>query len=345
MSEPNPAPEEEGTAPPVAAATHDQQQQPEETSQEDNDAVAYIPPQELETSTAVNNKWSKNGYGAPVLPKKTGKFSHEESAIVKASVEAFCAAKQITVARLCSECDHKADLKGAWMEIAKCLPNRTVQSVYRHGIRRCHQFRRGPWTERETNMLTDLVQSSGKKWSQIQGQLNRSADSCRDKYREMSEDYVKGRWRETETELLKRYIREHLNADPTVSMKDLGEQVEKQSIMIPWSLISKRMGKRSRLSCFKKWQKMTGLTGPAPDGMNKREGEAGDEGTDLKRARMEDEGGSGKMFASAGAASAAAIAAGQSGDYDTYSAKMAAETVEAVDLPDTDALGQGVRDV
>ena len=59
--------------------------------------------------------------------------------------------------------------------------------------------------------------------------------------------------------MLKRLIREHLNADPTADIKQLGQHVEDEGIKIPWSVISKRMGKRSRLSCFKKWQKMTGV--------------------------------------------------------------------------------------
>lgn len=264
----------------------------------------------------TNNKWSKNGYGAPVATKQSGKFTKAESALVQKSIEEFCTAKQISVARLCSECDHKAELKGAWMEIAKCLPHRSVQSVYRHGIRRCHPFKRGAWTEGEAALLQDLVQRMGKKWSAIQTKLNRSADSCRDKYREMSDDFVKGRWREQETELLKRYIREQLNVDPTADMKELGKQVEEQGIQIPWSTISKRMGKRSRLSCFKKWQKMTGLAGPS---------EEEEEGPALKRAKVDND--------------------EAPAEYDVYSAKMAAETVEAVELPDTDALVPTVREI
>lgn len=58
-----------------------------------------------------------------------------------------------------------------------------------------HPFKRGAWTEDECDMLVDLVQRSGKKWASIQVKLNRSADSCRDKYREMGDDLVKGRWK------------------------------------------------------------------------------------------------------------------------------------------------------
>jgi hypothetical protein len=55
---------------------------------------------------AANSKWSRNGFGAAV-PKQVGKFSKEESEGVRKAVEEYCAAKQISTARLCSECDHK----------------------------------------------------------------------------------------------------------------------------------------------------------------------------------------------------------------------------------------------
>ena len=162
------------------------------------------------------------------------------------------------------------------MEIAKSLPHRSVQSVYRHGIRQLHPFKRGAWSDAECEQLVELVSRLGKKWASIQTKLHRSADSCRDKYREMSEVYTRGRWKESETEQLSRLIREHVlqqaaaqNIDTTAQMGDhpgnnnikaIAKLVHDHNISIPWSIISKRMVKRSRLSCFKKWQKMTGLS-------------------------------------------------------------------------------------
>eukprot|EP00980_Cylindrotheca_fusiformis_P000724 scaffold168_cov124-Cylindrotheca_fusiformis.AAC.24 len=217
--------------------------------------------QEDETYAAGN----ENNNADPVIQsrQKSGKFSREETEKVRKAVEDYCAMKQISVGRLCSECDHKAELKGAWMEIAKHVPGRSVQSVYRHGLRQLHPFKRGAWTDEECETLHNLVQRMGKKWAAIQVKLNRSADSCRDKHREMSEEYVRGRWKENETETLKKLIREHLSADPSADIKELGKMVEAEGLKIPWSSISKRMEKRSRLSCFKKWQKMTGLFSPS----------------------------------------------------------------------------------
>jgi erythromycin esterase-like protein len=153
----------------------------------------------------------------------------------------------------------------------------------------------------------------GKKWSAIQAKLNRSADSCRDKYREMSEEFLKGRWKDEETVELQKYIREFLNAKPDADMVSLGKMVERQGIQIPWSTISKKLGNRSRLSCFKKWQKMTGRSDDAPEptksGKTRR---PRSEKRRAKRVKIEP----------------------SSGNEDELRAKMAAETVEAVELPD-----------
>lgn len=59
--------------------------------------------------------------------------------------------------RLCSENAHKGDLRGAWLEISQAVPNRTVQSIYRHGIRKLHSFKRGPWDKEECDRLLQLV--------------------------------------------------------------------------------------------------------------------------------------------------------------------------------------------
>jgi hypothetical protein len=61
--------------------------------------------------------------------------------------------------RLCSENAHRGDLRGAWLEIARAVPHRTVQSIYRHGIRRLHSFKRGAWEAEEERRLIELVRA------------------------------------------------------------------------------------------------------------------------------------------------------------------------------------------
>jgi Myb-like DNA-binding domain len=305
-------------------------------------ASAVIPTTMMTDPPPVGTKWSKNGYGAPI-DITSGKFSKEETELVKKAIEEFCNAKQITVSRLCSECDHKAELKGAWMEIAKKLPHRSVQSVYRHGIRQCHPFKRGAWSEQECATLIDLVTRLGKKWSNIQSKLNRSADSCRDKYREMSDEFIKGRWKEEETATLQRLIREHLNSQTKGAtaaiedMRELGKLVEESNIQISWSVISKKMGKRSRLSCFKKWQKMTGLfTAPTPDVLGATIADSAVAGK--KKAFDTENGKDDAVVPAMKKVKTEKVDSKNNTTTATSDADLAAETVEALDLPNSDVL-------
>ena len=73
--------------------------------------------------------------------------------------------------------------------------------------------------------MKEAVDRNGKKWVMIQNYLNRSADSCRDKYRECSSDYEKGRWNEAEVVKLSEIVRDHLKADPNASMVEIGKMV------------------------------------------------------------------------------------------------------------------------
>lgn len=157
----------------------------------------------------------------------------------------------------------QAENRGAWTEIAKNLPQRSVMSIYRHGIRIIHPFNRGPWTPEECNVLIELVALTGKKWTRIQNQLNRSADSCRDKFREIDQEYERGAWNTEDTNKFVNLIREYLKVDANMDMKEVGEMVHHKNINIPWDVISKKMGNRSRLSCLKKWQHITGLLAPS----------------------------------------------------------------------------------
>ena len=270
-----------------------------------------------------SNKWSKTAFGQNA-PKNNGKFTKEESELVRKAVVEYCTTKQISVGRLCSEFDHKAELKGAWMEIAKQCPQRSVQSVYRKGIRMLHPYKRGAWTEQECQALMDLVATHGKKWSTIQRKLNRSADACRDKHREMSEEYVKGRWKDEEVELFLQIIRDLLNVGQSMSIKELVKFVERRNIAIQFSAVSKRLGNRSRLSCYKKWQKLTGGLLEEEEGYaqnaKRKPSEYAEES--LKRVKT------GPKYDGE---------SGTGGDYDVYSAKMADSTIEAVGLPDARA--------
>lgn len=211
------------------------------------------------------SKWWKNGHGVVLTSPKKGKYSAEETKILKEAMEDYCQTNKISAARLCDESDKRSDhLRGAWLQIAQALPDRTLQSVYRHGIRLFHPFKRGVWTEAETNQLLLLVSTHGKKWAYIQKKLNRSADCCRDKYREVWNDNLqKGKWTEDESRLLIRYVRDALNVNDDVPLKDLQSLISqarssKGSIALSWEGISAKMINRGRLSCCNHFRQLCG---------------------------------------------------------------------------------------
>jgi len=264
----------------VAAAIqeHDQEEQLVQQPQtQQNTAVGrpVIHKQLSPSSTSIPIA-PQSGFLSRAVPMKTGEFTKEETDTIVRAVKEYCTTKQISFTRLLV-----ADLKGSWMEIAKCLPNRTVLSIYKHGVRQLHPFKRGAWSDEEVDMLYSLVIRIGKDWNLIQAKLNRSAESCYDKYRKMTMVPLGG-WKGPETEQLKQVMREFFSnqsfkglVDPTADIKEIGKIVKAEGIRIPWAAISKRMGgKRSKWSCYKQWRKMAGLYSPSD--MQRLMGSTGD---------------------------------------------------------------------
>ena len=56
------------------------------------------------------------------------------------------------------------------MEIAKCLPKRSVQSIYRHGIRQCHPFKRGVWNDHDVVQLLEETKRQYHKQQEEESQ-------------------------------------------------------------------------------------------------------------------------------------------------------------------------------
>jgi len=178
---------------------------------------------------------------------RKGKFTNAESKLLKISMESYSSKNKISIEMLCHDCINRSKLRGAWLTIAECLPERSVESVYRHGIRLMHKFKRGPWSDVEIEMLEELVEIYGPKWKVIQNQIGRIADACRDKYRERKQGRS-GRWREDEEIALVDAIREHLQINKDVMLNCFPR------VILPWNEISQKVGSRSRVSCINKWE-------------------------------------------------------------------------------------------
>ncbi|CAM9638101.1 unnamed protein product, partial [Phaeothamnion confervicola] len=186
---------------------------------------------------------------------KSGKFTEQETERIRTAVREYAEANNISVLRLCEEAQHKGDIKGAWVRIAEAIPDRTVQSIYRHAIRQMHTMKKGHWTPEETQQLVRLVHEKGPKWRLIEKEVGRFADACRDKYREVAgaEFQQVGQWSPEDDKKLVAFVRAACSVPEATPLESWPP-----GLNIPWSNVSRQMGTRSRLSCTRRWNSLAG---------------------------------------------------------------------------------------
>lgn len=205
------------------------------------------------TNSRINH-WSLNGYGQPVFTG--GLYTPEEIRTLETTVRDYCASRSVTPVELCSE-NHNKAVRGAWHEIAQCLPHRTVLSVYRRALRQFAGHTVGKWSEEEIASLSRLVEVHGHKWKIIQDELGRSAHNCRSKFLELSDEFERGRWSTQKLELLIKSIREVLDVPrDDMDVREINEWTLESNSKIPWTIVSFRV-LRGRVDCYFKWRQMT----------------------------------------------------------------------------------------
>ncbi|CAM9271142.1 unnamed protein product [Ectocarpus sp. 8 AP-2014] len=199
------------------------------------------------SSTAVDGgrQWTEDVKGM-----KGGKYSNTESKIVVDAIKSYASANAITVESLCQDGSRSVGSKRAWLSIANCLPDRSVQSIYRHGIRQLHGMKMGPWTDEEVAQLKLLVSTHGKKWSEIGKKVGRSADACRDKSRELISTPQEGPWTEQEEKLLNKLMMDRMECGEDMSEVMLTGDEE---VDVPWAEVARIIKSRNRIACRKKW--------------------------------------------------------------------------------------------
>lgn len=204
------------------------------------------------------NIWSLNGYGQPVFTG--GLYRQDEAKTLERTVKDYCASKNVTLSELCGGHDHKVhnkSVRGAWQEIARCLPHRTVLSVYRRALRQFHTLTRGPWSKEEVASLFRLVELHGHHWKTIQDKLGRSAIDCRVKFFDVNDQRERGKWSVENVQLLLQKVRAALNVpQDDMDVREINQWTLEHKLTIPWTSISHGVNRR-RTDCYFKWKQMT----------------------------------------------------------------------------------------
>lgn len=219
-----------------------------------------------ETVTDPHDKcWYYNGFGERIIPY-LGLFSLEESNLIRKAIENHCKTYDIPVEDFCDSTRdfEKQGLGGGckWKAVAQVLPNRTVSSIRRHGIRIMHPFKRGVWTNEEVELLKALVKEHGKKWVQIQLELRRSSEACRDKYRDLRLGCNSGDWSKQEIHRLEDVVREVAEVSDNVDMAQVAKMIETKEVIVSWIDVSGILGTRSRIACYKKFNFLANVKKP-----------------------------------------------------------------------------------
>ncbi|KAL7534866.1 hypothetical protein ACHAXR_006132 [Thalassiosira sp. AJA248-18] len=204
------------------------------------------------------NIWSLNGYGEPVFTG--GMYLPDEARTLEKTVKDYCASKNVTLSELCGGQDHTVHdkrIRGAWQEIAQCLPHRTVLSVYRRSLRQFHGMTKGTWSEEEVESLFHLVNLHGHRWKVISDKIGRSSIDCRVKFFGMNDQFQRGKWSVDNVELLLRQVRAALDLPrKDMDVREINQWTLENNSKIPWTAISCKVGRR-RQDCYYKWKQMT----------------------------------------------------------------------------------------
>lgn len=150
---------------------------------------------------------------------------------------------------------------GMWKYVSKSLPNRTIKSVAAAGLRMFHpNAKKGRWKDEEDSKLLRLAKELGNRWSEISTHMGRTAEACRDRWKEirLENQKRKGPWSESEVELLKQTVTEFLERRAQALASSTREDVERsmrREVLddINWVAISSAVGTRSGLQCMEKW--------------------------------------------------------------------------------------------
>jgi len=204
------------------------------------------------------NIFSLNGFGEPVFTG--GKYQPDEIRTLTQAVKDYCSEKQVSVTEFCGGYDHvlhNKKTRKAWNHIAQSLPHRPVISVYRRAIRQFHGKQVGAWTEEETAALFRLVEVHGESWKKIEQELGRKDHSCRAKYYQQTEDFIRGKWSVENIKLLLQSVREALCVPRNdMDIREINTWALDNNKKIPWTALSHRV-KRRPCDCYFKWKQMT----------------------------------------------------------------------------------------
>ncbi|KAG6554057.1 hypothetical protein Mapa_003972 [Marchantia paleacea] len=187
------------------------------------------------------------------LDLKNGFFSEEEDEKIRNAVYAWIRMKNLDkdvgVRMLFSTKSHP-EARGAWLDIARCLPERSVKLIYTRAERLLGGHKRGKWSEEELQQLRELREKYGNDWKTIAQYSERSGQLMKDKWRYLRLETKKGKWTDSEYNLLCAYVRWSLRIKEKIGRKKNDRRILRDDIN--WEIISEKL-LRPSAACANVW--------------------------------------------------------------------------------------------
>ncbi|WAQ84991.1 hypothetical protein PtA15_5A564 [Puccinia triticina] len=189
------------------------------------------------------------------LKFKKGIFSTAEKTTIANMIQKYCQEQRISMQQfreLLTQKKKKGEghkVKEIVPTISDELPGRPLISVWKY-IRRAYdtRCRLGPWTPEEEAALVEAHRKHGQSWTAISAAVGRSADDCRDRWKNQSsirDVKNQNKWSQEEIEHLRQLM---------VKSKSIYSDPKSLSWDGLWTWISQEMkGRRSPLQCRNKW--------------------------------------------------------------------------------------------
>lgn len=250
------------------AGSDDEQDDSSEYLPEREPTVPFSPDARKQPKTARElniDRSRKVDLPAPVEDgPRSGPFTEAEKAAADAVFEYVCQTYDVEASQLKANIIDWANVGEFKVEVLDVLPNRTKAAVRKFCHRRYTADDTGPWTVEQDEKLRRAYASHPNQWNSIADLVDRSGQSCRDRWRDhvqYGDKQVTGPWSRDEEDRLVGAVKKCVETIRKDALKQrdmaLAEDRERMEGMIDWGTVSKAMdGQRSRRRCREKWQNL-----------------------------------------------------------------------------------------
>nr|QSD99547.1 MYB family transcription factor [Melilotus albus] len=149
-------------------------------------------------------------------------------------------------------CRSHPELIGCWKEIAKALPERPAESVYKRAHSLLENSERCKWTPDELEFIRKSYEKHGADWRMVAEALDKSRDQVKDAWRRIKYTNVRrGTWSQEEYQNLFNLVNLDLRVRASEPYKKSNHGMLRDNIC--WETIAHKLGTRNSALCCKKW--------------------------------------------------------------------------------------------